>query len=160
MADKNKNDHGRKIIANNKRARFDYFIDESFEAGIMLQGTEVKVLRQGRVSLGETYAGEMDGAIYLYNLYIPDYGHAGSHLQHSHKRPRKLLLNKREIQKILGAISREGMTLIPESLYFNPRGMVKLKIGIAKGKKQHDKRQTIKERDWGRNKARILRDNN
>lgn len=158
MSSKDKNNHNRMIVANNKRARFDYFIEEEFEAGIMLKGTEVKALRGGHVSINECYAGEYEGELFLYNLYIPDYGHAGSHLQHEHKRPKKLLLNKREIQKINGALAAKGMTLVPISLYFNKRGMAKLSLGLAKGKKLHDKRATTKDRDWKRDKARILRD--
>lgn len=150
--------HGRQIIANNKKARFDYFIEDILEAGIVLTGTEVKVLRAGRVSVAECYAGEHQGELYLYNLYIPDYGHAGAHLQHNHKRPRKLLLHRREMTRLFGAISKVGITLVPLSLYFTPRGLVKLELGIAKGKKQHDKRATIKERDWNRDKSRILRE--
>ena len=158
MSAKDKHNHNKQIVANNKRARFDYFIEESFEAGIMLKGTEVKALRAGKVSLNECYAGEHQGEIYLYNLYIPDYGQAGSHLQHEHKRPKKLLLNKREINKITGGLAAKGMTLVPVSLYFNKRGLAKLEIGLAKGKKLHDKRQTKKDRDWKRDKARLLRD--
>ncbi len=158
MASKKNSGHGRQLIANNKRARFDYFIEDTVEAGLVLKGTEVKTLRAGRVSLNECYAGEREGELYLYNLYIPDYGHAGSYFQHSHKRPRKLLLHRREINRLIGGISREGMTLVPISLYFNPRGRVKLEIGLAKGKKQHDKRDTIKDRDWKRDKARLMRD--
>ena len=158
MSKKSKQNPGRLVIANNKRARFDYFITETYEAGIVLNGTEVKALRAGRASLNECYAGEYEGELYLYNLYIPDYGHAGKHLQHQHKRPRKLLLHRKELSKIYGSISKQGMTIVPVSLYFNRKGLVKLEIGLAKGKKQHDKRETIKQRDWNRDKARILRD--
>lgn len=157
-AAKKNSTHGRQIIANNKKARFDYFIEDTLEAGIVLQGTEVKSLRAGRVSIAECYAGEHEGELYLYNLYIPDYGHAGAHLQHNHKRPRKLLLHKREMSRLLGEISKAGITLVPLSLYFTPRGIAKLELGVAKGKKQHDKRATIKERDWNRDKARIMRE--
>tara|TARA_B100000686_G_C16751114_1_gene952545 strand:- start:102 stop:581 length:480 start_codon:yes stop_codon:yes gene_type:complete len=153
--------HERLLIANNKKARFDYFIEDTLECGIVLQGTEVKALRLARgASLQECYAGENDGELWLYNLYIPDYGHAGSHLQHNHKRPRKLLAHKREVQRLFGAISKEGITLVPLQLYFNKRGLVKLELGIAKGKKQHDKRQTMKDRDWNRKKARVMTEYN
>lgn len=153
--------HGREIIANNKRARFDYFIEDTLECGIVLTGTEVKALRNVRgASLQECYAADHQGELWIYNLYIPDYGHAGSHLQHNHKRPRKLLAHKREMAKLFGARAREGVTLVPLALYFNPRGLVKLELGIAKGKKLHDKRQAIKERDWNRDKSRIMRERN
>lgn len=156
-----KTEHNRDIIANNKRARFDYFIEDTLECGIVLTGTEVKAIRMTRgARLQECYAGPHEGEMWIYNLYIPDYGHAGSHLQHSHKRPRKLLLHKREMKRLLGEVAKAGVTLVPLSLYFNKRGLVKLELGVAKGKKQHDKRQTIKERDWNRQKARVLRDHN
>lgn len=153
--------HGRELIANNKRARFDYFIEDTIECGIVLTGTEVKALRHVRgASLQEAHAAEHDGEMFIYNLYIPDYGHAGAHLQHNHKRPRKLLLHKKEMARLFGEIAKAGITIVPMNLYFNPRGLVKLELGIAKGKKQHDKRQVIKDRDWNRQKSRILRDNN
>jgi len=152
---------GRRMIANNKRARFDYFIEDKIEAGLVLYGSEVKSIRLGRgVSINEAYAAEQDGALYLLNAHIPEYKFAGPHLQHQPRRPRKLLLHKREMNRIIGALQREGITLVPISLYFTPRGLVKAEIGIAKGKKQHDKRDTIKKRDWDRHKSRIMRDKN
>jgi len=147
----------RKVAAQNRRARFDYFIEDTVEAGIMLTGTEVKSLRGGKASILESYAGDVNGELYLVNSYIPEYGQAGQWLQHDPKRPRKLLVRKRELVKMLNAIAREGMTLIPMSVYFNERGMAKVEIGIAKGKKKGDKRETEKERDWQRDKARLMR---
>jgi SsrA-binding protein len=145
-------------VAENRRARYDYFIEESLEAGIVLTGTEVKVLRLGQASLNESYAGEMNGEIYLINAHIPEYTKAGlKQQQHEVRRPRKLLLHRKERDKLLGAIRREGMTLVPISLYFNERGMAKINLGLAKGKKQHDKRETEKKRDWQREKGRIMR---
>jgi SsrA-binding protein len=149
--------HG--TIAENRRARYDYFIEESLEAGIMLTGTEVKSLRGGQASLNESHAGEMDGALYLMNAHIPEYSRAGpKDRQHAPRRPRKLLVHRREMDKLLGAIRREGMTLVPVEMYFNNRGIAKVKLGLAKGKKQHDKRETEKKRDWNREKSRIMRD--
>ncbi len=125
----------------------------------MLTGTEVKSLRQGQCSLNESYVGpDRHGEIYLYGAHIPEYGPAGAHLQHEPRRPRKLLLHRREVGKLLGAISREGYTIVPTRLYFNEHGKAKLEVALAKGKKQHDKRETEKSRDWGRQKARIMRD--
>jgi SsrA-binding protein len=145
-------------IAINRRARFDYFIEETIEAGIMLVGTEVKSLRKNHASLNESYAGELDGELYLINAHIPEYVEAGKLRQHEIRRPRKLLVKRREMEKFLGAIRREGYTLVPISLYFNERGMAKLQLGLAKGKKQYDKRETEKKRDWQRDKARIMRE--
>lgn len=147
---------GENIIAKNRRARFDYFIEDTIEAGLVLTGTEVKSLREGKASINESYAGEKNGEIMLFGCTIAEYEAAGEHLQHHPRRPRKLLLHKREIARLLGAITRKGVTLIPTKLYFNDRGIVKLEIGIATGKKQHDKRETKKERDWQRQKARIM----
>jgi SsrA-binding protein len=146
-----------KIIVENRRARFDYFIEETFDAGIMLVGTEVKSLRKGQASLNESYAGEIKGELYLINAHIPEYMLGGKRDQHEIRRPRKLLLHRKQIDKLLGAIRREGMTIVPISLYFDERGFAKLKIGLAKGKKLHDKRETEKKRDWQRDKARIMR---
>lgn len=145
-------------VADNRRARFDYHIEDKFEAGIMLAGTEVKSLRHGQCSLNEAYVGPKDDAIWLINAHIPEYQQAGKHLQHDPKRPRKLLLHKREINKLLGAVAKEGYTIVPVKLYFDKRGMAKLEIGLAKGKKAHDKRETQKNRDWNRDKQRIMRD--
>ncbi|QJE72584.1 SsrA-binding protein SmpB [Aerophototrophica crusticola] len=147
-----------RIAAQNRRARFDYFIEDTIEAGIVLLGTEVKALRAGRASIQESYAGEQGGELFLVNAYIPEYGQAGRFFQHEPKRPRKLLVKKRQLAKMLQAIQREGMTLIPMSVYFNDRGLAKVEIGIAKGKKKGDKRETEKERDWQRDKARLMRD--
>ncbi len=145
-------------VAQNRRARFDYFIEETVEAGIMLAGTEVKALRNGRASISESYAGEYDGTLHLINAHIPPYQHAGRHLQHGERRPRKLLLHKREQERLRGLIRREGVTLVPTQIYFNPRGIAKVEIGLARGKKKADKRETEKQRDWGREKARLMRD--
>lgn len=147
----------RKVVAQNRRARFDYFIEDTVEAGIMLLGTEVKSLRSGKASIMESYAGEQSGELFLVNAYIPEYGQAGQFFQHETKRPRKLLVRKRELVRMLNAIQREGMTLIPMSVYFNDRGKAKVELGIAKGKKKGDKREAEKERDWQRDKARLMR---
>lgn len=146
----------RKVVAQNRRARFDYFITEEFEAGIMLTGSEVKSLRLGKASINESHAGEMKGDIYLFNANIPEYGQA-SHFNHEPKRPRKLLLHRRQIQKLIAAIQRKGMTLVPLSVYFTKKGLAKIALGLAKGKNMGDKRDTIKERDWNRDKSRLLR---
>jgi SsrA-binding protein len=146
-----------RYVAMNRRARHDYFITDTVEAGMVLAGTEVKVLRTGQASIQEAFAGPKDGAMYLLNAYIPEYKQAGIHLQHETRRARKLLLHKREMNKLLGAVKREGMTLVPLGIYFNKRGIAKIEIGLAKGKHQADKRASIKKRDWERDKARIMR---
>ena len=146
----------KKAVAQNRRAFHDYFIDERVEAGLILIGTEVKSLREGRAAIAEAYAGEMGGEIYLFNAYIPEF-HGGNRFNHETKRPRKLLLRRREVEKLSGAVRREGMTLIPLQLYFTPRGWAKVELGLARGKKAHDKRATLKERDWQREKQRIMR---
>ena len=146
-----------KIVAENRRARFDYFIDEVFEAGIALSGTEVKSLRGGEGSIAEAYADVRSGEAWLINANIPEFSH-GNRFNHEPKRPRKLLLHEREIEKMIGAVERKGMTLVPLSVYFNGRGRAKVELALAKGKQTHDKRQTIKDRDWQRDKARLLRD--
>lgn len=148
-----------RIAAQNRRARHDYFIEENLEAGIMLQGTEVKALREGRGNLQDAYAGERDGELWLFNAYIPEYK-AASRFNHELKRPRRLLVHRRERAKLLASIQREGMTLVPLSIYFNDRGMAKVDLGLAKGKKTVDKRDSIKQRDWQREKARLMRDKN
>jgi SsrA-binding protein len=153
----NKPVNSHKIAAQNRRARFDYAILEVVEAGIMLSGSEVKSLRAGLASINESYAGEMLGEIYLFNANIPEYTQA-SHFNHEPKRPRKLLLRKRQVNKFLGAIRRKGMTLIALSIYFNEKGRAKVELALGKGKNIVDKRETIKERDWKRDKARLLRD--
>ncbi len=147
-----------KYVSLNRRARHDYFITDTVEAGIMLSGTEVKSLRTGQASIQESFATPKEGAIYLLNAYIPEYKQAGTHLQHETRRPRQLLLHKREISKMLGAVKREGMTLVPLGIYFNKRGIAKVEIGLAKGKQQKDKREAIKQREWNRDKARIMRE--
>lgn len=149
-------ENARRFAAQNRRARYDYQIDSTLEAGIMLLGTEVKSLRAGKASLGESWAGEKDGDLYLLNANIPEYA-AANQFNHEPKRPRKLLVHKRERAKLMAAIKREGMTLVPLSLYFNPRGIAKVELGLAKGKKKGDKRESSKQRDWQRDKARLLR---
>ncbi len=146
-------------VARNRKARHNYFIENNIEAGIMLQGTEIKSIRTGRSSIEESYASEENGELFLINAYIPEYK-AGGRDQHETRRPRKLLLHKKELTKMINAVSREGATIIPLSLYFNKRGMLKVDLGLAKGKRQYDKRQTEKERDWRRNQARIMRNKN
>lgn len=145
-------------VSDNKRARFDYALEETFEAGIALVGTEVKSLRHGQANIKEAYVGPKDGEIWLWNANIPEYQQASQNLQHDPKRPRKLLLHKREVNKLLGAVSREGYAIVPVRLYFNARGMAKIEIALGKGKKQHDKREAIKQRDWDKQKGRIMRE--
>lgn len=147
----------KKLIAENRRARYDYFIEQSFEAGLSLTGTEVKALREGRANIAESYAATEGDEIVLINAYIPEYGPA-NRFNHEPRRPRKLLLHRKEINKLLGATQREGQTLIPLRLYFNDKGRVKLELALAKGKKLHDKREATADRDWKRDKARLLRD--
>jgi SsrA-binding protein len=155
---KKKADDGRKIIADNRKARFNYSISETFEAGIELKGSEVKSLRLGQGSLNEAYAqATKSGEIVLVNAYIPVYLQANQ-FNHETRRPRKLLLHKREIEKLTNAMQRQGMTVVPLKMYFNERNMVKVEIGLAQGKKLADKRETLKERSWERDKARLLRE--
>jgi SsrA-binding protein len=151
-----KKEDGFKIIADNRKARYAYAIEDTLEAGIMLVGSEVKSLRSGKTTIGEAYAHAKDGELWLVNSYIPEYAKA-SRFNHEPKRTRKLLVHKREAAKLAAAIQREGMTLIPLKLYFNAKGRAKIELGIAKGKKLHDKRETEKARDWARDKARLLR---
>jgi SsrA-binding protein len=151
-----KKDDGTKIVADNRKARYQYAIDETLEAGIMLVGSEVKSLRSGKSTISESYAYAKDGELFLVNAYIPEYTQA-SRFNHEPKRQRKLLVHKREAAKLAAATQREGMTLIPLRLYFNPKGIAKLELGIAKGKMLHDKRETEKNRDWQRDKARLMR---
>jgi SsrA-binding protein len=146
-----------KLIAENRRARYDYFLDETFEAGLSLTGTEVKALRLGRANIAESYAATEGNEIVLINAYIPEYGPA-NRFNHEPRRPRKLLLHRREIDRLMGAINREGRTLIPTRLYFNEKGMAKLELALAKGKKLHDKRATEADRDWKREQGRLMRD--
>jgi SsrA-binding protein len=155
MAEKKKDD--RKMISENRKARFEYFIEETYEAGIALTGTEVKSLRVANINIAESYASHENGGLFLINSYIPEYQKAGDHLQHSPRRPRQLLLKQKEIVKMAFAVEREGMTIVPLEMYFNARGRAKLKLGVAKGKKLADKRETSAKRDWARDKARLMR---
>lgn len=154
---KKKGGHGGRLVAENRRARFDYFIEEKLEAGIMLEGSEVKSLRDGQANITEAYAEVKDGEMFLINASIPRYGQA-SYNNHDERRPRKLLLHKKEINRLGGLIQRAGVTVVPLQLYFNERGRAKVELGLAKGKKQHDKRETQKTRDWNRQKARLMRE--
>ncbi len=147
----------KKVVAENRRARFDYFIDETLEAGIMLTGTEVKSLRFGEGSIAESYAEVKNGEVWLVNSNVPEFSH-GNRYNHEPKRPRKLLLHRREVDRLQGAVERKGMTLVPLSVYFNGRGRAKVELALAKGKNVADKRATIKERDWKREQSRIMRD--
>ena len=155
MAPKKDPDH--KIVAENRKARHEYFIEDVFEAGLSLTGTEVKSLRLGHANIAESYAASEKGGIVLINSYIPEYKMAGPFFQHTPRRPRPLLLKAREIVKLASAVDREGMTLIPLEIYFNARGRAKLKLGLAKGKKLHDRRADAAKRDWQRDKARLMR---
>lgn len=146
-----------KIAAQNRRARHDYLIQDTVDAGIVLLGTEVKSLRTGQASIAEAFAREQDGDLYLMNAHIPEYKQAHRLLQHEVKRPRKLLLHRKEMTKLMGSIKREGVTIVPLSVYFNPRGIAKVQLGLAKGKRKEDKREADKARDWQRDKARLLR---
>jgi SsrA-binding protein len=147
-----------KIVADNRRARYNYEIGEKFEAGIALTGTEVKSLRTGKATIAESYAGvDRAGEMWLYNANIPEYL-AGNRFNHEPKRPRKLLLKAREISKLAQGVEREGMTVVPLRLYFNDRGRAKIEIALAKGKQMHDKRETEKKRDWAREKGRLMRE--
>lgn len=147
-----------KVVAENRRARFDYFVEDRFEAGIQLAGTEVKSLRHGEGSIAESYATVEGDEVWLINSHIPEYSH-GNRLNHEPRRPRKLLLKNREIAKLNGAVTRQGLTLVPLSIYFNASGRAKVELALARGKKVHDKRETVKERDWKREQQRLLRHN-
>jgi SsrA-binding protein len=150
-------EEGIKVIADNRRARYDYEILDTFESGIELKGSEVKSLRGGRTNLGESYAAMKGGELFLMNSNIPEYREA-NRFNHEPKRPRKLLLHAKEIGKLANGVLREGLTIVPLKMFFNGRGRVKVDIALAKGKKLHDKRDAIKERSWDREKARVLRD--
>jgi SsrA-binding protein len=152
-----KQDTTRRIIALNRKARYNYEILETLEAGLALTGSEVKSLREGKASIGEAYAGAKGSELYLLNATIPVYAQAGR-FNHEERRDRKLLLHSREIARLIGAVQREGMTLVPLRLYFNDRGIAKLELALARGKKQHDKRETEKRRSWEREKARLIRE--
>lgn len=156
MAEKKKRPPGR-IAAQNRKARRDYVIEDTFEAGIVLTGTEVKSLREGRGSIGEAYAAERKGELYLNNAYIPHYSSAGS-ATHETRGARKLLMHKKEIGRLLGQVQRKGMTLVPLSIYFNDRGIAKVQLALAHGKQKADKRAQVKARDWQRQKARLMRE--
>lgn len=149
---------GNRTIALNRKARYNYFIEEDFEAGIVLTGTEVKSLRAGEVNITDAYAEAKKGEIFLINAYIKEY-EMGNRFNHEARRPRKLLLHRSEVNKIAAAIQRKGKTLVPLAVYFNDKNRVKVKIGLAVGKKSHDKRATEKERDWNREKSRLMKEN-
>jgi SsrA-binding protein len=146
-----------KLVAENRKARFNYEIGDTFEAGIALTGSEVKSLRSGKANIGDSYASDEGGELYLLDVHIAEYSQAGR-ANHEPTRPRKLLLHRKEIGKLAGAIQREGMTVVPLKLYFNQRGIAKVLLGLAKGKKLHDKRDTEKRRDWDRQKGRLMRE--
>jgi SsrA-binding protein len=160
MAASNKADEkpARKLIAENRRARFDYFLEQFFEAGLALTGSEVKSLRNGRANIAESYAAVEGDEIVLVNADIPPYAQAGPHFNHEPRRHRKLLLKRKEIDKLIGAVQREGRTIIPLKLFWNDRGLAKLEVALAKGKQAHDKREATAERDWQRDKARLMKD--
>jgi SsrA-binding protein len=151
-----KKDDGQKIVADNRKARHLYFIESTLEAGLALAGSEVKSLRTGKANIGESYAMAKDGEIFLVNAYIPEYLMA-NRFNHEPRRTRKLLVRRNEARRLAAAVQREGMTLVPLKLYFTPRGIAKIELGVARGKKLHDKRQSEKARDWARDKARLLR---
>jgi SsrA-binding protein len=151
-----KKDDGTKVVADNRKARFHYAIENSLEAGIVLKGSEVKSLRGGKANIQESYAGVKDGELYLVNAYIPEYTEA-NRMNHEPRRLRKLLIRKTELNKLAVAIQRQGMTLVPLKMYFNEKGKAKVELGVARGKKLHDKRETEKKRDWDRDKARLIR---
>ncbi|MBY5865555.1 MULTISPECIES: SsrA-binding protein SmpB [Rhizobium] len=146
-----------KVVAENRKARFNYEIIDTYEAGLVLVGTEVKSLREGKANIAESYASDEGGEIWLINSYLPEYLQA-NRFNHEPRRRRKLLLSGREIHRLRSAINREGMTLIPLKIYFNDRGRAKMELALAKGKKLHDKRESEKERDWNRQKSRLLKD--
>ena len=154
---KNDPKSGRKIVADNRKARFNYEIVDTYEAGIALTGTEVKSLRTGKATIGEAYAGPSGEEFFLFNAYIPEYLQA-NRFNHETKRPRRLLLHKRQIDKLIGATQREGFTVVPLRIYFNEQGRAKVELGLGRGKKLHDKRETDKERTWNREKSRLLRE--
>ena len=144
-----------RFAAQNRKARHDYLIEDTIEAGMMLTGSEVKSLRRGSASIAEAFAAENNGEFFLYNSYFPEY-EAAKHFTHTPRRVRKLLLKKREINKLMGATQRAGITLVPLSIYFNDRGIAKVQLGLAKGKRKADKREADKERDWKREQARLM----
>jgi|SRR5882757_8100975 SsrA-binding protein len=145
-----------RYAAQNRRARHDYLIEDTLEAGLVLFGTEVKMLRTGQASIGEAYANEQGGELFLVNANIPEYP-ASAHFNHPPRRPRKLLLHRKEMNRLMGAIRREGITIVPLSIYFNERGRAKVELGVAKGKRKEDRRAAERDRDWQRSRARIMR---
>ncbi|KZK76458.1 SsrA-binding protein [Pseudovibrio sp. W64] len=147
---------GRKVVADNRKARFNYEIEDVFEAGIELRGTEVKSLRQGKSNIAESYAAEYRGEMMVYNVYIPEYTQ-GNRFNHEPRRPRKLLMHRRELNKLFAAVQKEGKTIVPLKIYFNEDGRAKMEVALGRGKKAHDKRQTEKTRDWNREKQRLLK---
>ena len=147
----------RRVVADNRAARFHYAIEDTLEAGIALTGTEVKSLRGGKATIGEAYAGASGSDLMLFNAYIPEYLEA-NRLNHETKRPRRLLLHRRQIDKLIGATQRQGYTVVPLKIYFNDQGRAKVELGLGKGKQAHDKREASKQRDWDRDRARIMRD--
>ena len=153
-----KKDPNNKTVAENRRARFEYKLSDTYIAGISLTGTEVKSLRKGQANIAESYASMEKGGIFLINAHIPEYQGAGKFFQHEPRRPRQLLLHAKEIHKLSHAVAREGMTMVPLSIFFDERGRAKLKLAIAEGKKNHDKREASAKRDWDRQRARIMRD--
>ena len=146
---------GQTVVAQNRKARHNYFIEETFEAGLALTGTEVKSLRGGRSTIAESYITALEGEAWLVNATIPEYA-SGNRFNHEPRRPRKLLLHRSQVSKLIGAIQREGRTVVPLQIYFNPKGRAKIEIALATGKKAHDKRQSIKDRDWQRQRSRLL----
>lgn len=157
MAKKKKNLNPSRTAADNRKARHLYFIEEEYEAGIALSGTEIKSLRGGEANIKEAYAEEQNGELWLVNAHIPEFSH-GNRFNHSPRRPRKLLMHRKEINRLAGAVQRGGMTLVALKIYFTEKGRAKVLIGIGKGKKLHDKRETEKQRDWSRQKARLMKD--
>ena len=153
-----KKDDGRRLVAENRKARFEYMIGETYEAGIQLAGTEVKSLRQGQANIAESYASAEGNGVFLINAYIPEYKQASQFFQHEPRRPRRLLLKKREIHKLRIAVERQGMTMVALELYFNDRGRAKVKLALAHGKKLPARREATKKRDWERQKARLMRE--
>ena len=154
---KNDPKNAHRVVADNRKARFNYEITDTYEAGIALTGTEVKSLRTGKATIAEAYAGPSGEEFFLFNAYIPEYLQA-NRFNHETKRPRRLLLHKRQIDKLIGATQREGFTVVPLKVYFNERGRAKVELGLGRGKKLHDKRETEKERSWNREKSRLMRD--
>jgi SsrA-binding protein len=151
-----KKDPEKRVVADNRKARYSYSIESTFDAGLVLMGSEVKALRAGKATIAESYAQAKDGELFLVNSYIPEYTMA-NRFNHEPRRMRKLLVRKTELRRLSAAVQREGMTLVPLKIYFNPRGIAKVELGVARGKKLHDKRESEKARSWARDKARLLR---